>query len=145
MVGVGPASSATYSRVSRLGGCNAASVRSVWIEPSHRAPGSTPGGVCRWAKETPNREEMRDRAARAETARDEAIRKLKDSDARSHRTLTELARITEQYRNLDSTYAELKNLLTQEQAERSQRNSELELTLTTFSGKLPSGTPSKGN
>ena len=79
-------------------------------------------------QETPNREEMRDRAARAETARDEAIRKLKDSDARSHRTLTELARITEQYRNLDSTYAELKNLLTQEQAQLSQRNSELELT-----------------
>lgn len=78
--------------------------------------------------EAPNSQEMRDRSAQTEMARDKAARKLKDSEARSRRALSELARITEQYRNLDSTYAELKNLLNQEQAQLSQRTSELELT-----------------
>ncbi len=94
--------------------------------PAH--PVQPQAAVVTTPQEAHSGEEMRDRAMRAETARDEATRKLKDSEARSHRALTELARITEQYRNLDSTYAELKNLLTQEQAQLSQRTSELELT-----------------
>jgi hypothetical protein len=80
------------------------------------------------AQEVPNAAELQERALQAETARDEVTRKLKDSEARSHRAFAELARITEQYRNLDSTYAELKNLLTQEQTQLSQRTSELDLT-----------------
>ena len=79
------------------------------------------------SQEASNSTELRDRAFQAETARDEVTKKLKDSEARSRSALVELARITEQYRNLDSTYAELKNLLMQEQAQLGQRTSELEL------------------
>jgi ribosomal protein L17 len=79
-------------------------------------------------QEAPSSAEMQARALRAEAARDEATTKLRDSEARSRYTLSELSRITEQYKNLDSTYAELKNLLTQEQVQLGQRTSELELT-----------------
>lgn len=79
-------------------------------------------------QEAPNGAELQDRALRAEIARDEATIRLRESEARAHHALTALAQITEQYRNLDSTYAELKNLLTQEEAQLSQRTSELELT-----------------
>ncbi len=99
----------------------------MWGSSRRGAPLAQPQVALVAARqEVRDTEQMRERALRAEIARDEAAAKLKAAEAGSHRVLTELVRIAEQYKNLDSTYVGLKNLLTQEQAELSQRTSQLE-------------------
>ena len=70
---------------------------------------------------------LHDRTLQAERNRDEVSGKLIEAESRAQRSATELAGLTVEYKNLDSTYSDLKNTLAQEQIQLTQRTTELEL------------------